>query len=94
MLRCGSENDALAALERFRSNVEKYPFPQVGQVTVSVGFTEVLRHDTPNEAFSRADRAVYQAKHHGRNRIFGYEALVLGGIIETTERHEGGVELF
>jgi len=94
MLRGGSENDALSALERFRTNVEKYPFPQVGQVTVSIGFTEVMRHDTPNEAFSRADRAVYQAKHHGRNRIFCYEALVMGGIIETAEKHEGGFELF
>jgi diguanylate cyclase (GGDEF)-like protein len=94
MLRGGTENDALSALERFRGNVERYPFPQVGQVTVSMGFTEVQRQDSPTEAFSRADQAVYQAKHHGRNRIFSYEALVLGGVIETAERRDGGVELF
>jgi len=94
MLRGGSENDALAALERFRTNVEKYPFPQVGQVTVSIGFTEVQHHDTPNGAFARADRSVYEAKHQGRNRIFCHEALVMGGIIETADKHEGGVELF
>jgi diguanylate cyclase (GGDEF)-like protein len=94
MLRGGGENDALSALERFRCNVEKYPFPQVGRVTISIGFTEVQRQDSPTEAFSRADQAVYQAKHHGRNRIFSYEALVLGGVIETAERRDGGVELF
>jgi diguanylate cyclase (GGDEF)-like protein len=94
LLRGGTENDALAAFERFRRNVEQYPFPQVGQITVSIGFTEVKRNDTPNGAFARGDRAVYQAKHHGRNCIFSHEALVLGGMIEGDQPHEGGVELF
>jgi diguanylate cyclase (GGDEF)-like protein len=94
MLRGGAENDALTAMERFRTNVENYPFPQVGRVTVSVGFTEVKRHDTPNEAFARADAAAYQAKHHGRNCTFCHEALVLGGVIESAEKHQGGIELF
>jgi diguanylate cyclase (GGDEF)-like protein len=94
LLRGGTENDALAAFERFRTNVENYPFPQVEHITVSIGFTEVAHNDTPNGAFSRADRAVYEVKHQGRNRIFSHEALVMGGIIETADKHEGGVELF
>ncbi len=94
LLRGGTENDALAAFERFRRNVEQYPFPQVGQVTVSIGFTEVAHHDTPNGAFARADRSVYEAKHQGRNRIFNHEALVMGGVIESPDAHVGGVELF
>jgi len=94
LLRGGNENDALSAFERFRRNIENYPFPQVGRVTVSVGFTEIQRNDTPNEAFARADAAAYQAKHHGRNCTFCHEALVLGGVIESGEKHQGGIELF
>ena len=94
LLRGGEENDAYTAFERFRTNVENYPFPQVGKVTVSVGYTEVLRNDSPNEAFARADQAVYEAKHAGRNRCFSHESLVLGGVIATADKHEGGVELF
>ena len=58
-----------AAFERFRELVEGYAFPQVGRVTVSIGFTEVQLQDTPNAAFSRADQSVYLAKHQGRNRV-------------------------
>ena len=71
LLRGGTEEDAKAAYERFRTNVESYLFPQVKTVTVSLGFTEVQHQDTPNQAFSRADQGVYQAKHQGRN-AFGF----------------------
>ncbi|MFN3886218.1 MAG: GGDEF domain-containing protein [Aquabacterium sp.] len=94
LLRGGEEADALGAFERFRQLVEGYGFPQVGRVTVSVGFTEVQLQDTPNAAFSRADQAVYQAKHLGRNRVVGFEALVRAGLIGNGQPHVGDVELF
>jgi diguanylate cyclase (GGDEF)-like protein len=75
LLRCADAQNARSALERFRRNVENFLFPQVGQVTVSVGFTTIAADDSPSEAFDRADRAVYQAKHGGRNRVCRFEDL-------------------
>lgn len=94
LLRGGSEEDARGAFERFRLNVAQYPFPQVQNVTVSVGFTEVRHQDTPNLAFARADQAVYRAKHQGRNLVLSHEALVRAGLLVSAEEHVGYVELF
>jgi len=94
LLRGGTEADAMRAFERFRTNVESYPFPQVNKVTVSVGFTEVQHKDTPSLAFSRADQGVYQAKHEGRNQVLCFESLVRSGVLETEDTHVGDVELF
>jgi len=93
-LRSGSEADTMGAFERFRHHVESYAFPQIGQVTVSVGFTEVQMHDTPNAAFSRADQGVYQAKHQGRNQVLCFEAEVRSGVLQSEDKHIGGVDLF
>ncbi|TXT38215.1 MAG: diguanylate cyclase [Comamonadaceae bacterium] len=41
LLHCPDEALVLGAFERFRANVEKYTFTQVGRVTVSCGFTTV-----------------------------------------------------
>jgi len=94
LLRGGTESDALGAFDRFRRNVENYPFPQVNRVTVSVGFTEVQHKDTPNVSFSRADQGVYRAKHQGRNQVLCYEALVRDGVLASEDTHVGDVELF
>lgn len=94
LLRGGTEADAMGAFERFRRNVASYPFPQVERVTVSVGFTEVMHHDTPNVTFSRADQAVYRAKHQGRDQVLCHEALVRDGVMASSEQHVGDVELF
>ncbi|MCC6155337.1 MAG: diguanylate cyclase [Candidatus Hydrogenedentes bacterium] len=34
-----------------------------------IGATEVQQHDTPDTLFNRADKALYMAKHTGRNRV-------------------------
>lgn len=94
LLRGGNEVDAMGAFERFRCNVESYPFPQVHKVTVSVGFTEIQHQDTPNLAFARADQGVYQAKHQGRNQVLCFETLVRDGVLASEDTHIGDVELF
>lgn len=94
LLRGGNEADAMGAFERFRRNVASYPFPQVEHVTVSVGFSEVRHHDTPNVTFARADQAVYRAKHEGRNQVLCYDELVRDGLIQSADQHVGDVELF
>lgn len=62
------------AFDRMRNAIQSYKFPQVGQVTVSVGFTMISQGDTPTESFERADKAVYQAKNSGRNKVCIYMA--------------------
>ncbi len=93
LMRCASEQDAALALERMRSNTASYPFPQVGQITISIGFTEVKPGDTPSAAFERADKAVYYAKSHGRNQVQSHAELIARGDLED-ESKIGDVELF
>lgn len=93
MLRCSGETEAHVAFERFRHNMEHFTFPQVGRVTVSVGYTEVVTGDTPAGAFERADKAVYYAKQHGRNQVFSHAKLVRTGALEDASK-VGDVELF
>jgi diguanylate cyclase (GGDEF)-like protein len=93
MIRCASADDAWAAFERMRANVMAYSFPQVGRITVSVGFTALRQGDSPSGAFERADRALYFAKQNGRNQIQHYAALVSAGSLVDATR-DSDVELF
>jgi diguanylate cyclase (GGDEF)-like protein len=93
LLLCNDEADASAALERFRRVVSEYAFPQAGTITVSVGFTAIEVGDTPAAAFERADRAVYHAKHNGRNQVSNHAELMRLGVIEDDKR-VSDVELF
>jgi diguanylate cyclase (GGDEF)-like protein len=93
LMRCGSDEDAANAFERLRANTEAYAFPQVGHITVSIGFTEVKTTDTPSAAFERADKAVYYAKTHGRNQVCSHADLVSRGELEDASK-VGDVELF
>ena len=94
LMRCHSEDDAVQAFERFRSNTELFQFPQVGTVTVSVGFTAVRPGDTPSGAFERADKAVYHAKANGRNQVCSHADLLSSGLLVEDEAKTGDVELF
>ena len=93
LMRCSSDEDAAMALERMRANTASYPFPQVGTITISIGFTEVKAGDTPSGAFERADKAVYYAKGHGRNQVQSHAELVARGDLDD-ESKIGDVELF
>ncbi|HEX2009837.1 MAG TPA: GGDEF domain-containing protein [Roseateles sp.] len=93
LMRCEDEDDAAHAFERLRHNCEHYMFPQVGRITVSIGFTEVRADDAPAGAFERADRAVYHAKAHGRNQVQSHGHLVaIGHMQEVTQL--SAMELF
>ena len=94
LMRCGNPVDATLALERLRLNVERYAFPQVGRITISVGFTELRPGDTPSAAFERADKAIYHAKASGRNRVAHHAELVAAGLISDEIPHNSDAELF
>ncbi len=94
VLRTRELTDAYAALERFRDNVERHHFPQVERVTVSIGFTQILASEMAMVVISRADKALYYAKEHGRNQIHCYEALVTDGALPNPDGHFGDIELF
>ncbi len=93
VLRCADHASACAALERFRRNMEAYDFPQVGQKTASVGFTQILPGDSPSAACERADQAVYHAKRNGRNQVCSESDLVDRGLLKA-EVKVGDIELF
>lgn len=78
LLRSTTLDDARRIFERFRMNVEQYEFPQVGQVTVSVGFTSIS-NESPVMILGHADQALYYAKAKGRNCVRFYDELVNSG---------------
>jgi diguanylate cyclase (GGDEF)-like protein len=94
LMRCDENDHAGQAFERLRHNTESYAFPQVGRITISVGFTEMRPTDTPASAFERADKAVYYAKSHGRNQVQNFETLVGQGELEEAAAQASDVELF
>ena len=95
LMRCEGDAsaDAAHAFERLRDNTEHYGFPQVGHITVSIGFTQVRIDDSPASAFERADNALYHAKNNGRNQVRNHAELVAAG--EMTEASRvSDVEMF
>jgi diguanylate cyclase (GGDEF)-like protein len=93
VLRCNDHDAAVVAMERFRVAMANYAFPQAGHITASLGLTEIVAGDSPAAACERADRAVYYAKHHGRNQVCSEADLLRRGLL-TTDLKVGEVELF
>jgi diguanylate cyclase (GGDEF)-like protein len=93
LMRCGNDTEAGLAFERLRTSVQGYAFPQVGSISVSVGYTRLRPGDTPSSSFERADRAVYWAKGHGRNRVCSHADLMASGDLVDAAK-SGDVELF
>jgi len=81
LLRFVSAENAELVFERFRAAVEGHEFPQVGQVTCSLGYVQIDATLTPAEILGRADEALYFCKENGRNQINRYETLVEMGLV-------------
>lgn len=85
---------ALATFERFRQGMAARPFPQVGQVTISIGFARIHAGDTASLILDNADRALYWAKENGRDRVGCYELLCEQGLLAPASTLNTEVELF
>lgn len=68
-------SSAYDVAERIRRTVETTPFKishAVGEIskTVSIGLSSLIpKNDTPEQLLKRADNALYEAKHSGRNKV-------------------------
>ena len=93
LMHCPDESLVLAAFERFRVNMEKFNFPQVGNVTACAGFTRVSADDSPSTTLERAERAVDFAQQQGRNQVLSHPELVRKGLFGDLPK-VGAVDLF
>ncbi len=62
-------SEALDFGERTRKAMEREPFSIFRSVTISAGVAEMASGDTPDSLVARADKALYEAKEAGRNRV-------------------------
>ncbi|MGF6712632.1 diguanylate cyclase (GGDEF)-like protein [Luteibacter sp. W1I16] len=79
LLAAQDEAEVHLVLDRFRRFVVDHAFPQVGHVSVSIGYARITEHDYPEIVLDRADKALYFAKQNGRNSVHGYESLTRRG---------------
>jgi diguanylate cyclase (GGDEF)-like protein len=93
LLRSTTQQDAQQIFDRFRENVEQHNFPQVGRVTVSIGFARIDPFEPAVAIMGRADQALYYAKSNGRNRTCYYDSLVQSGDLHA-ERSNDTAEFF
>jgi diguanylate cyclase (GGDEF)-like protein/PAS domain S-box-containing protein len=74
LLQKSNQDEALNVAERIRDRVEKIIFSDVSgasfSVTVSIGVTTNIEGDDRlSRLLERSDKALYEAKHTGRNRV-------------------------
>jgi len=65
------EQGAVLLAERIRSHVADLHLNAIGEhpLTVSLGVTEFKPNDSVQDLYDRSDKALYQAKNSGRNRV-------------------------
>ena len=65
-----SLENSMEHAERLRQIIEQHSFNQVNNITCSFGVAEYNQKNKNSESILiRADRALYKAKEHGRNRV-------------------------
>lgn len=95
LLKAPSEEDAMHTFDRIRQMIAEYSFPQLKQVTISIGFVEVANQQSPSDVIGEADEALYIAKQNGRNQVQSHRQLIAEGKIQHVSKlAHGDVELF
>ncbi|RBC12069.1 hypothetical protein BRO02_13415, partial [Xanthomonas oryzae pv. oryzae] len=94
VVRGVDRDTAVSLFERLRLAVAQHLFPQVGQVTLSTGIVELTHGRLISEMLDEADKALYWAKQHGRNRAALYAELIASGQLQQIAQAVGSVDLF
>lgn len=95
LIKVLSKRDAFSVFERLRTTIAKHAFPQIGELTVSIGLVEINSQDGSSSIISTADKALYYAKDNGRNMTCIYEDLINDGKISVDPEAESGeIDLF
>ncbi|MGF7047758.1 diguanylate cyclase (GGDEF)-like protein/PAS domain S-box-containing protein [Paenibacillus sp. DS2015] len=63
-----NQDKAILVAERYCSQTENAPWGDY-KVTVSIGVTTISQEDTDQSLLNKADQALYNSKHRGRNRV-------------------------
>jgi diguanylate cyclase (GGDEF)-like protein len=85
--------EARSIAERMRQRVAMTTYPHGksqpgGVVTISIGVSAFTRHiDTPEKVIAAADRALYTAKHQGKDRIEIYQEDLVNAANISNERN-------
>jgi len=77
---------AAGLAEKLRAAVEATDFPDIGRVTMSLGVAEYMLGEGLEEWIDRTDRALYQAKSEGRNRVVRAPAPEGEGLMSMPKR--------
>ena len=62
-------DNALMKVEELREIVDQYSFQDIGHMTVSFGMSKKEECDDMHSLLFRADKALYEAKDAGKNRV-------------------------
>lgn len=74
-----ADEQILPIVERFRLRVASHNFPQVDQLTCSIGVVELFEEELPANLIGHADQALSWCKANGRNRCASYSELQCQG---------------
>lgn len=95
LLKAPDEEDAERTFNRIREMIAEHNFPQLKQVTTSIGFVEIVGQQSPSDVIGQADEALYFAKQNGRNQVQSHRQLIeKGKISQISQVAHGDVELF
>ena len=60
---------ALEVAEQLRKIIALESYPNIGNITCSIGVAQLLRDESMHNCLERVDAALYRAKNNGRNRV-------------------------
>ncbi len=77
LLYGANEIEAEAKAEEIREHIESLSFAELGDrtITVSIGVANIEEGETGEQTLARADKALYEAKGNGRNKVLRYSEL-------------------